>query len=251
MDRESQLGVWLRCICCCSSHPSPQVRWERRFENWPHLAPSFSVDGLDIPVQNVSDARRVTLPTGRGGPNGEGAFISHKTRHAALRYFVCLHVRDPIIVAAGGGYPAGHFVDITIARRDIVPAMLPQERGIADGGYYDFSHFMPPLRANALVRNQVHPVILAAYHQALQAVRARQEHINAEITEWGIMSQRFRGNLHFHPTCFQAVVQLTQLRLELSPSILSAPQYAPVLIGGSLHVFQFNKDGSVAGSCQL
>ncbi len=189
--------------------------------------------------------------TGRGGPNGEGAFISHKTRHAALRYFVCLHVRDPIIVAAGGGYPAGHFVDITIARRDIVPAMLPQERGIADGGYYDFSHFMPPLRANALVRNQVHPVILAAYHQALQAVRARQEHINAEITEWGIMSQRFRGNLHFHPTCFQAVVQLTQLRLELSPSILSAPQYAPVLIGGSLHVFQFNKDGSVAGSCQL
>jgi hypothetical protein len=65
------------------------------------------------------------------------------------------------------------------------------------------------------------------------------------------MSQRFRGSLHFHPTCFQAVVQLTQLRLELSPSILSAPQYAPVLIGDSLHVFQFNKDGSVAGSCQL
>jgi hypothetical protein len=112
------------------------------------MAPSFSVDGLDIPVQNVGDARRVTLPSGRGGPNGEGAFISHKTKHAALRYFVCLHVRDPIIVAAGGGYPAGHFVDITIARRDIVPAMLPEERGIADGGYC-IKHCKPFERARS------------------------------------------------------------------------------------------------------
>jgi hypothetical protein len=61
-----------------------------------------------------------------------------------------MNVREPIIVAAGGGYPAGAFVDITIARRDIVPAMSPPERALA----------------------------------AMQAVRARQEHINADRAIW-------------------------------------------------------------------
>lgn len=230
---------------------SAQIQWERRFENWPFLCPSFSVDGVDCLVQNVGDARRLVRPTGNGGPNGSGAFISHKTNHAALRYFVCMNVREPIIVAAGGGYPAGAFVDLTIARRDIVPAMSPAERALADGGYYDFRTFMPPLRVNARARQLVDQLTLDAYHEAMQAVRARQEHINADIKEWAILAEVYRGDIHFHPVIFLAVVQLTQLRLTLRPSMISAPKYAPVAVDNNIHVLTFNKDGTVAGSCQL
>ena len=64
------------------------------------MAPSFSVDGLDIPVQNVSDARRVTQPTGRGGPNGELSLAQARRNYAA--WSACeerfkQHVRPPLL----------------------------------------------------------------------------------------------------------------------------------------------------------
>lgn len=227
------------------------MRWERRFEDWPFEQPSYSIDGIDCPIWTV-DARRRERPDGRGGPNGSGSFVSHKFRHDALRYLVCLHMCLPIIVAAGGGYPAGHYVDLRIAQNDIVPLMGANERGNADGGYQDgFTHFMTPFRVNARARRQIDDLTMAAYHEAHQHVRARQEHINAELKEWKVLRETFRHDPQFHPTVFHAIVQLTQLRLETQPSILVAPLYAAVIHQGNVGILQFNKDGTVANSCQL
>lgn len=129
--------------------------------------------------------------------------------------------------------------------------MLPTERGVADGGYQDTRYFMMPLRVNALIRSQIDPVVLAAYHEAAQHVRGRQEHINAELKEWSVLTKMFRHNPAFHSVCFQAVAQLTQLRLELQPSILTPPQFIPVLNGAGLTILQLNQDGVVVNSRQL
>jgi hypothetical protein len=50
------------------------------------------------------------------------------------------------------------------------------ERALADGGYYDFKSFMPPLRVNARARHrQLVQLTLDAYHEAMQAFRARND----------------------------------------------------------------------------
>lgn len=239
-------------ICACGFDPlyvSLQVRWDRRHDDWPFKMPTFSLDGTDCHIQ-MPQARRAVQPVGRGGDHGYGAFFSHKTNKPALRYFLCLHICKPIIVAAGGGYPAGSTHDLVVARRDVVPYMVPDERGLADHGYHDNAHFLTPLKSNAAARRVLDPTLLNAYHEASSHVRGRHEHVNAELKEWSVLSETFRHHPEFHPECFQAVVQLTQLRLDLRSATIPPPQFAPVFVeqDDRLRILRFDKSGTVIDS---
>jgi hypothetical protein len=208
--------------------------------------PSFSIDGTDCPIQ-LPDARLAVRPNGQGGLNGGGAFISHKHNEASLRYWVCMHICKPIIIGVGGGYPAGAMHDIVVARRDVVPFMHANERGLADHGYHDDRHFMTPFKTNSVMRRRVNPLIIAAYEQSMKFVSGRHEHVNAELKEFNVLRERFRHDPLFHPVCFRAVAVLTQLRFDVNPSIIPAPQFAPVLVADDnrLRILKFNSDGTV------
>lgn len=153
----------------------------------------------------------------------------------------------------GGGYPAGSRVDLNVARNLVAPHMRPDERGIADHGYHDDSLFLTPLKSNARLRRELPPDVIDVFHASMSHVRGRQEHINAELKEWAVLSSVFRHNPLFHPLCFQAVCELTQLRLELRPSILPAPQFSPLITydDNYLRILHFNEDGTVAAVIKL
>jgi hypothetical protein len=175
--------------------------------------------------------------------HGSGAFISHKHSVGALRYWVCMHICKPIIIG-GGGYPAGAFHDIVVARRDVVPLMQGNERGIADHGYHD-DRYHDAVEDKSLARKRLDPTLVAAYEQAMKFVSGRHEHVNAELKEFAVLRERFRHDPVLHPVCFRAVAMLTQLRFELNPSIIPAPQFAPVFVedDGHLHILKFYGDG--------
>lgn len=170
------------------------------------------------------------------------SFWSHKFKHDGLRYVICLHMFKPIIVHASGGYPAGTYNDLTVARLRVVPAMLPNERGNADGGYQEgFRHFLTPIQQhNAWVRDYVRGDVVDEYNAAHKAVQGRHEHINAELKEFGVMAQQFRHHPAYHLRCFDAVVQLLQLRLELNPTILNVPKKIAVLDQGEFRILTLN-----------
>jgi hypothetical protein len=79
-------------------------------------------------------------------------------------------------------------------------------------------------------------------------VRGRHEHVNAELKEWAVLVDVFRHHPEFHVQCFRAVAELTQLRLEVQPSIIAPPQYSPLFVeeDNRLRILRFNEDGSVA-----
>lgn len=206
-----------------------QINWDRRFEDWNCLHPSCTVDGIDFKISQVRGRRRVA-PTGRGGPTGVGAFFSHKIKHDALRYYICVHVHKALIVAAGGGYPAGAYNDRDVFVMDFSPILLLNESLLADGGYQAQSgQCMVPLRRNAVALRLIRPDVLDAYSEAYRFAKGRHEHLNAEVCEWSVMKQSFRHHPALHFVCFMAVIQLTQLRMALCPSILPPPQQLPVI----------------------
>lgn len=131
--------------------------------------------------------------------------------------------------------------------------MRDDERGIADHGYHDDSLFLTPLKSNSRLRRVLPPAFLEAFHESMSHVRGRQEHVNAELKEWAVIGGVFRHHPTFHPECFRAVCELTQLRLELQPSIIPPPQYSPLFIDADdrLRILKFNEDGTVADIAAL
>jgi len=220
---DASLALVYAYMCTHTVDSLNQIKWERRYEDWPYSVPSFSLDGTDCHLNKVNQRRQSHMNV---------SFFSFKHQHDALRYWVCLHVHKPIIVAAGGGWPAGRYVDVEIARRDVVPMMSPDERGLADGGYQetDVPHFMTPIDNRMRSLRQRLPLSdIEAYNLAHKAVRSRHEHINAELKEWEVLNALFRHHPQMHATCFLAVAQLTQLRLMVRPSILAPPRLIPVV----------------------
>jgi hypothetical protein len=114
-----------------------------------------------------------------------------------------LHAK-PIIIGVGGGYPAGAFHDIVVARRDVVPLMQGNERGIADHGYHD-DRYHDAVEDKSLARKRLDPTLVAAYEQAMKFVSGRHEHVNAELKEFAVLRERFRHDPVLHPVCFRAI----------------------------------------------
>ena len=65
----------------------------------------------------------------------ESAYFSHKFHDAGVRYDVALNIVTGDIVYWGGGYPAGKYPDLVIARMGIIPLLRPGKKIIADKGY--------------------------------------------------------------------------------------------------------------------
>jgi hypothetical protein len=65
------------------------------------------------------------------------------------------------------------------------------------------------------------------------------------------LAEVYRGDIHFHPVIFLAIVQLPQLRLTLRRSMILAPECAAVVVDNNIHVFSFNEDGTLARSRKL
>ena len=100
-----------------------------------------------------------------------------------------------------GGFEAGIYNDLQIARKSFTSCLLPGEKAIADKGYLGEKYFVTP---NTLFYNRI----------MLKRIMARHEVVNQRIRSFQCMRQMFRHGLEKHKICFQAVIKLVQIKLQ-------------------------------------
>ena len=138
--------------------------------DWEHKISSLSVDGKDFFIQE-------TQPISKRD-------YSHKFHHAGLRYEIGVALGSSNIVDIAGGYPAGDWPDIKIARHCLVPRLTDGEQVATDNGYQDGDvQFLTPFRnprnnAEELFNRQLKRVIMARH----ESVNKRFEHFRSLAT---------------------------------------------------------------------
>ena len=130
-------------------------------------------------------------------------WYSHKFNKAGLTYEVALNVRTGDICWVFGGYRAG-ISDLQMTRWGLHSVLPPNEKVIADKGYSGqaYRFITPPPDDN-------HPM-----GKYLKLIMARHEVINKIIKDWGSMSRVWWHGWRAHNLAFNAVAQLTQIRME-------------------------------------
>jgi hypothetical protein len=162
-----------------------KVKWENRIENAAEGQSCFvSLDGTDFKIHEPTPF--------------SSKWYSHKFNGPALRYEIGLCIRTGIIVWAHGGYPAGQWSDLRIARNLYIYFVEPGELTLADKGYRDPTYFILPNNLNSRTHKKI---------------MARHETVNKRIKQFNVLCQRFRHPLNKHKICFLAVANLTQLAL--------------------------------------
>ncbi|KAG9404512.1 hypothetical protein AC1031_004720 [Aphanomyces cochlioides] len=174
---------WIRAIAALDV-----IHWGNRFVNASPGATMFvSLDGTDF---------RILEPT-----PFDAKWFSHKFKGAGLRYEIGLCIHTGHIVWAHGGLPCGEWPDLRLARDAYIYAVNRGEKTLADRGYADPSYFVYPSderRDNARQKQ----------------IMARHETCNRRLKQFRILGGIFRHRLTLHPTCFHAVVNLTQIMIE-------------------------------------
>lgn len=118
------------------------------------------------------------------------------------------------IVYISGGSPCGQFNDLTMAKNDIVPLLLSNEKVMADNGYRD-PHFMTSIK-NPVTAEELR------YNRWNNLIQARHEHVNKRLKQFNILRNAFRHSHNFHPKVVLACANLTQIMLTTHP-IMQAP----------------------------
>lgn len=130
----------------------------------------------------------------------DSKWYSFKLNRAGIRYEVGICIATGFIVWFFGGYKAGKFNDLQLAREEFTSMLLPGEKAIADKGYNDSRYFVNP-RTLFLNRRQ------------MKNIMARHENVNQRIKSFQCMRQMFRHGWKRHNLCFEAVIKLVQIKL--------------------------------------
>ena len=133
----------------------------------------------------------------------DSKWFSHKFKAAGMQYEVGLSINCGDIVWHGGGYRAGECNDLGMARLDFVHQLCHGERAIGDKGYNDGKYFVYPKRNMTSLRKW-----------SLKQIMARHEHVNSRFKYYECMNTRFRHGWEKHNNCFEAIVKLTQIKIE-------------------------------------
>jgi hypothetical protein len=139
--------------------------------------------------------------------------FSHKFRHAALRYEIGMALGCSKIVHIAGGFPAGEWWDISIARKSLVPRLGHSEQAAADLGYQDGDcYFLTPYK-NPSTDDEI-----IFNRQLKRAIMSRHETVNKRFEHFRVLGTRqFRHSREQHILFFTAVAMLVQLTLQHEP----------------------------------
>ena len=95
-----------------------------------------------------------------------------------------------------------------IARHQYIRNIDDGEMTLADRGYADSEYFVTP---------RYYPG--SGYKQ--KQIMARHETANARLKNFGVICNSFRHDIHLHASCFHAVVNIVQLRIENGSPLFS------------------------------
>jgi hypothetical protein len=128
-------------------------------------------------------------------------WYSHKINGPGLRYEIGMCISTGHIVWAHGGLPCGEWPDLRLSRDALIYFMSSTEKALADKGYRDKNYF-------------VYSCNESEFRAEYKKIMAWHETVNRRLKKFGVLQCRFRHELHLHPRCFHAVVNLTQLMIE-------------------------------------
>lgn len=133
-------------------------------------------------------------------------YFSHKFKAAALRYEIGIALRTGHIVWKFGGYPAGAYPDLKIARELYVHQVMQGELTLADAGYKDADYFILPYQTNA---------------KGHKFIMSRHETVNKRIRQFKVLYNTFYHNIEKHQKCFYAVTNITALVIKIEEPLFS------------------------------
>ena len=161
------------------------------------MVPSCSLDGTDLWVFEQTEFDKNDM--------------SHKFKHAGLRYEIGLALGASKIVHVAGGVPCGSWPDVRLARTCLLPQMLPGEMPAADRGYQDNrDRFYTPLRSPQTNRDR-------QLNRELKLIQARHEMVNRRFKDFRCLKEQFRHSRKQHKKVFAACANLVQLKLIEQP----------------------------------
>ncbi|KAJ3117946.1 hypothetical protein HK098_006075 [Nowakowskiella sp. JEL0407] len=161
------------------------IKWEDRHHLAPPNAHTFvSLDGTDFKIAEPSPFNK--------------KWFSHKFHGPGVRYEIGLCIRTGKIVWAHGGLPCGDWPDLRLARNAYTDMVEAGEMTLADKGYRDEQYFIFPSDGDKSSHRQ-------------KKIMARHETVNRRLKNFGVLKKVFRHKLKYHPICFYAVANITQL----------------------------------------
>jgi hypothetical protein len=164
-----------------------------------------SVDGIHC---------RVFEPT-QGTYSKNPKYYSHKFNQSALAYEVAISVFDNQVVWVNGPFRGGKG-DRDIFRKDDEedPNRKALEEMIIDGKKVigDSAYKAKDLPMITVARDG-HTKETAKF---ISRAKVRQEHFNAKLKNFNILSETFRHGIHKHQTCFEACLVLCTYQIERS-----------------------------------
>lgn len=133
-------------------------------------------------------------------------YFSHKFKAAALRYEIGISLKTGHIIWKFGGYPAGAYPDLKLARELYVHQVIQGELTFADDGYQDEQYFILPRHTNA---------------KGHKFIMSRHETVNKRIRHFKILKNTFYHDLEKHQKCFYAVTNITALIIKFEEPLFS------------------------------
>lgn len=121
-------------------------------------------------------------------------WYSHKFNGPGVRYEIGISIVKGDIVWASGGFPAGEWSDLKMAK-DLYVKIAYKERTLTDKGY------------------RMKNVFKIASTDFEKKLLARHETLNGRLKEFAILGNRFRNDLKKHPMVFHAIVNAVQVSI--------------------------------------
>lgn len=121
-------------------------------------------------------------------------WYSHKFKAAAIRYEIGVSIGSGDIVWASGGFPAGEWPDIKIAKQ-LYLEYAKNEVKLADKGYRYQTFFKNPTNTKE------------------KLLLARPETVNRRLKQFQALNSRYRHPIQKHPKLFHACVNLVQISI--------------------------------------
>ncbi len=121
-----------------------------------------------------------------------------------MRYEIAVSVHTGNELWAHGSWPAG-VSDVNIFRAGLKQQLeYADEFAVADDGHSDIRCVLPP--------GLGHPL-----HYKLSLIRARQENFNGRLKIFNVLTHTFRHKREKHLLCFSAVLNVTEVMVDLEP----------------------------------
>ena len=127
-------------------------------------------------------------------------WCSHKFHAAGVRCEVGVCIQTGEIVWINGPFKCGPWPDINICRLKAEKALARGEMVVADKGH----------RGDQTVRTK-HSAVSKTDRRAIKKSLTRHENVNADLKNFGVLSQQFRHPIHKHGICFGVVAMCVQL----------------------------------------